>query len=123
VLNTKKIDDLRKLKGLTIPELSDLLSINKGTYHNLRGSGDFRVSHLEKLAEIFKIDVREFFEGNRGNSQTANGDGITQAINGNIYKADCEKYKAENKQLKELLKAKDETIKSKEELIEILKNK
>lgn len=90
-----------------------------------------KVRDLEKIAEVLKIDVREFFDENNANSSEKNfnhnqvmfGNG-TQTNNSNndqrMSITECEKEVAH---LRERLRDLEQTIVDKNDIISLLKNK
>lgn len=90
MLNINKIRMLGKRMNLTQDALVKKIGITKSTYHNLLKSGDFRISHLEKMAEIFEVDICEFFKNDDNNysiktkGSTVNEDSVDYGKNEKI---------------------------------------
>ncbi|MCF6365270.1 MAG: helix-turn-helix domain-containing protein [Bacteroidales bacterium] len=102
-MNTNKIEDIRKVKKITIDEVCKKVGITKNTYINLRRSGDFRVSHLESIAELFKIDICIFFKESHNYIDQINEKPP-------VYENHNSEYEKEISYLKQLLKEKDKVI-------------
>ncbi len=62
VLLGRKIKELRKSKGWTQEKLSELLGINPKSILRIEGGKTFpTIQNLEKIAEIFQIDITDLF--------------------------------------------------------------
>ncbi len=57
----KRIEDLRKLKKLTLKELSEELGITLSGLQKALKTDDFKVSQLNKIAEALGVDISYFF--------------------------------------------------------------
>jgi len=103
---TKKIKLLRQQKGLSQPEMADLLHIDKSGYARLETGKTYSwAKYLEDILRIFEITPDKFFEdiGNNiviNNSHCHNG-GYT--VIENLHSENREVYE-------KLLAAKDEQI-------------
>ena len=95
-MNTNKLEKIRTLKKITIDELVSQIGITKNTYFNLRKSGDFRISHLEKIAQIFNVNICVFFNDEENSDYQQKGD--------------CKELRKEISYLKELLRDKEKII-------------
>lgn len=98
-MNTSKIEELRKLKKFTQDKLALDVGISKQTFLNLMKSGDFRISHLERIAELFKVDICIFFKNESDNVLNA------------FYSPELEALKKENKLLRGVVADKEKIIK------------
>ncbi len=57
------IQQLRKLRGLSQEEVADHMGISQSAYNRLEyGNVSVKVSHLTILAELYQIDIQQFFE-------------------------------------------------------------
>ncbi len=63
MFDSDRLEKIRKEKNVTQYKMSEILKITPKTYQNLLKTGEFRVSHLEKIAEYFKIPIIELFGG------------------------------------------------------------
>ncbi len=66
----RAVDDLRRKRGSTVPELADQIArYQSGPFtasmlrHRLRGETPFRLHELCALTDIFECDVRELLPG------------------------------------------------------------
>ena len=103
---TKKIKRLRNQKGLSQPDMADLLHIDKSVYARLEMGKTYTwAKYLEELLKIFEITPDKFFE-DIGNNVVINNNNCHNGSYANI-----ENLHTENRDVYEkLLAAKDEQI-------------
>jgi len=110
MLNTIKIEFLRKTKVLKQKEIAEKLGMNVNTYGKLVKNGNFRVNDLIKLASLLEVHVTELFDKpyaiNEGGNKVEES-----AVKYNKTGEDVEVLKSKNKLLTQIIKDKDEIIK------------
>ena len=111
---TKKIKRLRNQKGLSQPEMADLLHIDKSVYARLEMGKTYAwAKYLEELLKIFEITPDKFFE-DIGNNITINNSNCPFGGNANI-----ENIHTENRDVYEkFIASKDEQIALLKDLLE-----
>lgn len=62
MLNTKKIEQLRKQNNFNQNDFAKLLDISTNTYQNLVKSRDFRAKTLEIISEKFNVPISYLFD-------------------------------------------------------------
>lgn len=55
------IDDLRKRKKLTQAQFAEMIDFTTTGYQKMLANGDVKVSTLEKICEVFNVDILTFF--------------------------------------------------------------
>ncbi len=120
MLNTTKLEFLRKQRVLKQLDIAKMLKMNVSTYGNLCRSADFRATDIVKLAKFFNVKVASLFDeedseitGDNNNVQNANGKHINLTNNGNNSVA----------VLQEKIKGLEKEVKNKDEIIKLLKEK
>jgi len=132
MLYISNLKSLIKSNRYSLKEMAELVGLTDSGFHLALKNNTLKVRDLEKISEILKIDVREFFSDDPttqiGNVNAQVGDGNTITSGGKTKNINKDKSKVEILKLKladleNQLKAKDELLKSKEEIIELLRNK
>lgn len=67
---SKKIEAIRKEKGVKQSDLAKEIGISLATYHNLLNSGDFRLSHIYKICDLLDTKIDYLFGYNSFNDNT-----------------------------------------------------
>lgn len=118
-----RIKELMSKEKIDAPTLAKKLGKSKQALYYILDKEDLNTALLKQLAEIFKVDIRTFFDGDapHGHNQV-NGDGAHGNINGNsnvVSTGDTAVLEERVKSLEAQLKAKDTLISEKERLIKI----
>lgn len=115
MLNTSKIEKIRKSKGVLQEAVCEKVGFSMGTYHNLLKNGEFRINHLEVMAKLFKVPLNDFFDEDikTYNNNVNDINIVNDNKNGYGYDSDLKK---ENAALKK-------EIKYLKEINELLRNK
>lgn len=59
-----RIREIRKTKGITQEEISDLLGVSQSTYQRIESGETYSwATHLEKLSEILEFKPENLFSG------------------------------------------------------------
>lgn len=116
-----KIRVLREFNGWTQEQMAELMEISTNGYARLeRGESKLKIEHLEKVAQLFKIDVADLMNATDKGvlfllSDTENAFGS----NYNYYGNDAHIHEIEK--LKLILQHKDELLAQQKNEIELLK--
>lgn len=116
-----KIRVLREFNGWTQEQMAELMEISTNGYARLeRGESKLKMEHLEKVAQLFKIDVADLMNATDKGvlfllSDTENAFGS----NYNYYGNDAHIHEIEK--LKLILQHKDELLAQQKNEIELLK--
>jgi len=118
----QRIKKLRRDKGLTQPQIADMLHVDQSVYARLeQGETNTWAKYFEELLNIFEITPEKFFEGIESNVVINNHNDCTYSGDSNVehqYPANQELYEKLIAQYEKLLSAKDEQISLLKELLE-----
>ena len=121
IMNTaiaNKLKSLRKQKGWSQEQVADYLCVSQSAYARMEsGESNSWANHLEKISEIFEIEIAELFKQEKVviNNNQQGGVGYAETINQLSEKL--------IEQFEERIKEKDEIIKELKETISLLKSK
>lgn len=123
-----KIRELRQQKNWTQEQAAEKMEMSKNGYANLeRGQSAINLNRLEKIAEVFQIDMWELLQSDKNglvlqiNEGDSGGDiSLYASSNPNV---EMELLKQELKYAKALLSEKDKQIALLENLLEALQKK
>jgi transcriptional regulator with XRE-family HTH domain len=88
------IQQLRKLRGLSQEEVADHMGISQSAYNRLEyGNVSVKVSHLTILAELYQIEIQQFFENN--GFSIVDGESSTVSEPASSYKSKSHKMMVE----------------------------
>ncbi len=97
----KRIKELRKIKGLTQEELSEKLGVFQKQIGNIETGTTFTtMKNIEKLAQIFNVEIADLFEFNHQKSRKE----ITDEINKYILDASDKNLRTIYRVIKEIVK-------------------
>lgn len=119
-----KIRVLREFNGWTQEQMAELMEISTNGYARLeRGESKLKMEHLEKVAQLFKIDVADLMNATDKGvlfllSDTENAFGSNH--NSNYYYGN-DAYIHEIEKLKLIIQHKDELLAQQKNEIELLK--
>ncbi|MDR0546115.1 MAG: helix-turn-helix domain-containing protein [Dysgonamonadaceae bacterium] len=102
----QKVRNLRKIKGLSQPQMAELLHVDKSVYARLESGETYSwAKYLEELLQIFEITPEKFFEDIGSNviinTNSPNGSNSLNVLN---------QYQESREVYEKLLSAKDEQI-------------
>jgi transcriptional regulator with XRE-family HTH domain len=119
-MNINKIRKLLKEKEITQNDIASQMGLSGNAISQALKKGDFKVSFLEKLAEILEVPIVCFFEEDdklsNGFKQIANGHGNSQNF---VLKTEHEKVMV----LEEKIKGYEKEVELLKEVITLLKDK
>jgi transcriptional regulator with XRE-family HTH domain len=111
----ERIKLLRMFHGWTQEEMAEKLDLAASSYAKIeRGQTDVPFSRLQQIAEVFKIELEDFFRLNEKNVFNIIGNSDIQAISSissiNIYTCEASKFQHENEKLKLIIEQKNREI-------------
>jgi transcriptional regulator with XRE-family HTH domain len=122
----KKIEMLRREKGLTSKDMADKLNIDHSAYTRLESAKTLTwAKYIEEILPILDISMEDFFGGLGENTNVFNEKGSILGYNGKVehlYAENKEKQEKIDKLNEARLADKDLIIKDKETLIQELKD-
>lgn len=122
-----KISTLRKLNHLSQSEMAEKMNMSRNGYAKLeRGETKINMERLQKLADIFQVDINEIMEKENHGLMWVIGDNhgnLVQYPDNHSLTAENEKLNLIIQHQKELLNQKDKEIKLLQSLVNALQNK
>lgn len=61
-MNYNRLEVIRKQSGITIMDVCNAAGISRTVYHKLLKGGNITVSTLEKIANVLRVEIVEFFK-------------------------------------------------------------
>jgi len=106
---SERIKKVIKNQNLTLSEVSTKIGFTETGFYKMLKNGDFKISTLQKIAEVLGLPVSYFFSESTESEHLGS---IIRTIvpNNQIDSKEIEYLKRENTHLKQLLKAKEEII-------------
>lgn len=111
MLNSNKIEKVRKYKSYTQASFAEKLGMKLGGYKNNLKTGNFRAEHIEKISELLGISIHNLFSSyvNKEHDET-------------IVEEERAEYVTKIKELKKEIKVLEDRLKDKDEIIKLLKS-
>ena len=122
-MNINKLRKIIELKKITQKEIAEKIGLSSNAFSAALKKGDFKVSMLEKIAEVLDVPVSYFFDESLSGGQIVNGSFSGNNISGNNISVKVNQQAAEIEHLKKELASCRELLKAKEEIIRLLKGK
>lgn len=101
-----KLKKLRKQKGWSQEQVSDYLSISQSAYARMEnGESHSWASHLDKICQVFEIDIEELFKEDKIiiNNNQQGGSSTNAYVVNNLSEKLIEQYEERIKELKEII--------------------
>lgn len=122
-----KIRELRQKKHLTQEQVAELINMSKNGYANMeRGQTSININRLEKIAEVFGVDILELLNSSKDVVLLVNENFENTEKCGNYYQQsnqhEIEKLELQIGHLQEMLVQKEQEICALKEIIQLLKN-
>jgi transcriptional regulator with XRE-family HTH domain len=104
-----RIRQLREVRGFSQQVVAEHLGMEQPNYHKLESDkSNISLTHLEKLADLYKISLVELIAPERGIMHIENNNHIENGV-----------VMSDPELVQNLLNAKDELLKSKDELLKL----
>ncbi len=121
-----KIRELRQQHHLTQEQVAELIHMSKNGYANIeRGQTSISINRLEKLAEVFGVDILELLNRSKDVVLFVNENFENAEKCGNYYQQsnqhEIEKLELQITHQQEMLAQKDQEIMALKEIIQLLK--